>query len=164
MAVAGVIVYTAFYVLSTGNHLWEFQQLPEQLRTLMDTGLALVNPAQKDIGRFLMWQVAISKLCQHWSLMIFGFGPGAFWGRQYPIHGEYISVWFQWGLVGLAIVAGYIIHTWRFLIKRKDMLLTTSFLIICLDCIGNFPMQIASTGFLALIIMGLIERERLKDE
>ena len=40
------------------------------------------------------------------------------------------------------------------------LVLLTSFLIICLDMIGNFPAEIASTAFMIIIVCGLIERER----
>lgn len=153
--------YTVFYVLSTGNHAWEFTALPEQLKELIFTGKITLDPFKGDIGRFGMWMLAFSKLIKHWFFFIFGYGPGAFWGREYSIHGEYISVWFQFGLIGLGLMIGYIYTTWKFLAKEKSIILLSSFLIICLDMIGNFPMEIASTAFMIVIICGLIERKRL---
>ena len=154
------VAFTACYVLITGNHLNEFTALPGQLHEFLTTGKFTVDPFKSDVGRFAMWMMALSQLITGWFFMIFGFGPGAFWGREYSMHGQYISVWFQFGLVGLGLMAGYIYTTIRFLAKRKSLILLTSFVIICLDMIGNFPVEIASTAFLIIVICGLIERER----
>jgi O-antigen ligase len=164
IAMKAAVAFAACYVLTTGYHLNEFQALPGQLKEFLTTGNVTTDPFQGDIGRFAMWMTATSKILQSWNLAIFGYGPGSYWGRSYPIHGEYFSVLFQYGFVGLFIVLGYMVHTWKFLLKRKELILfATSFLIINLDCVGNFPMQIASTGFMILIVLGLIERERLKN-
>jgi len=161
-AVKVAAIFAACYVLITGNHLQEFTDLPGQLNELITTGKFTVDPFLSDVGRFAMWMMAFSQLITSWALMVFGFGPGAFWGREYSMHGEYMSVWFQFGLIGLGLMAGYIYTTFRFLDKQKSLLLLTSFVIICLDMIGNFPVEIATTAFLIIIICGLIERERLK--
>jgi hypothetical protein len=155
-------IYAAIYILSTGYHLNEFQALPEQLRQIWATGKFNLDPFQGDVGRFAMWMTAISQLLTSWKTMVFGFGPAAAWGREYPIHGQYISVWFQYGLIGLAIVMGYIYTTFRFLDKGKHLILLTAVVIICLDMVANFPAEIATTSFMILIICGLIERERIK--
>jgi len=157
------VIFTACYVLYTGNHLNEFTDLPGQLKEFLTTGTITVDPFQKDVGRFAMWMMALSQLFKSWAFTVFGFGPGAFWGREYPIHGQYISVWFHFGLVGLGLMAGYILTTYRFLAARKELILLTSLVILCLDMVGNFPLEIAITAFLAIIIAGLIERKRLKD-
>ena len=47
--------------------------------------------------------------------------------------------------------------------KEKNLILRASFLIICLDMIGNFPLEIASTAFMIVIIAGLIERRIVGD-
>ena len=154
--------YTAFYVLSTGYHLNEFQALPSQIQEMMSSGKVTQDWFQGDVGRFMMWFMAISKLLQHWGYVLFGYGPGAFWGRQYPIHGEYVSILFNYGMVGLVILMGYIVSTWRFLAKKGDTILIGMFAAICLDMVGNFPLQIATTAAMICVICGLIERERLK--
>lgn len=163
LAVTVAVIFAACYVLTTGNHLHEFQSLPGQLGEFWATGKFTVDPFRGDIGRFAMWMMALSQLMTGWFFMIFGFGPGAFWGREYSMHGEYISVWFQFGLVGLGLMIGYIVTTWRHLMKEKNLILRASFLIICLDMIGNFPLEIASTAFMIVIIAGLIERRIVGD-
>jgi hypothetical protein len=156
------MAFAAVYVLTTGNHLNEFTALPAQLSEFLSTGKITTDPFQSDLGRFAMWMTAISQLLQYWGFMVFGMGPAAFWGRQYPIHGQYVSVWFQFGLVGLGLMLGYFFTAGRFLWKAKSKVLLTALLILCLDMIGNFPLEIASTSFMAIIICGLIERERQK--
>ena len=111
-----------------------------------------------------MWLTALGKLITSWPAMIFGFGPGAHWGKAYNLHNDYMSMWFSFGLVGLTMMIGYIYTTIRQLAKSKNMILLTSFIIICLDMTGNFPIHIATTAFLIIIICGLIERERLNGE
>ncbi|HSW65033.1 MAG TPA: hypothetical protein VLH56_17240 [Dissulfurispiraceae bacterium] len=154
--------YAAAYILTTGYHLNEFQALPGQLREMWETGKITLSPIQGDIGRFAMWMTAISQLLSSWPAMIFGFGPAAAWGREYPIHGQYVSVWFQYGLIGLTLMLGYICSTIWFLNKGKHVILLTAVIIICLDMVANFPAEIATTSFMMLVICGLIERERLR--
>jgi hypothetical protein len=163
LAIKIAVAFAAAYVLITGNHLNEFQALPGQLKELIATGKVTFDPFQGDVGRFGMWMMAFSQLIKSWVFMVFGFGPAAFWGREYAIHGEYMSVWFQYGLIGLFLMLGYIITTGRYLWKKKSLVLLTSFLIICLDMVGNFPAEIASTAFMMIIVCGLIERERTEE-
>jgi len=160
LAVKVAVAFAAGYILITGNHLSEFTELPGLISEFISTGKFTVDPFRSDVGRFAMWMMAISQLIESWRYMILGFGPGAFWGREYSMHGQYISVWFQFGLIGLGLMLGYFYTSARFLWKKKSLVLLTSFLIICLDMIGNFPAEIASTAFLIIVICGLIERER----
>jgi hypothetical protein len=109
-----------------------------------------------------MFLAAIGQLLQSWVYVVFGMGPAAYWGRPYPIHGEFVSVWFQYGLIGLGLMVGYMVTAGRFLAKRGNIVMLTALLILGLDMIGNFTLEIATTSFMALIICGLIERERVK--
>lgn len=162
-AVKVCVIYTAAYVLTTGHHLNEFQDLPAQIQTLLDTGRLPLDHFTGDVGRFAMWMTALGKLMASPLFFVLGFGPAAHWGRNYPIHGQYISVWYQFGLVGLMLIVGYVITTYRMLARKKELRLLTALVIICLDCVANFPGQIASTAFLIVIILGLIERKRLNE-
>lgn len=95
------------------------------------------------------------------SFMVFGYGPASAWGQKYPIHGEYVSVWFQYGTIGLFLVLGYIAQTARFLIKSRNLVYLAAFLIICLDMVANFSAEVATTACMMVVICGLIERKRL---
>jgi hypothetical protein len=150
-----------YFTYGQGTHAWEFHALPGQLRELWTTGEIFIDPRKSDMGRFGMILAGFSKLIKSWSLMILGYGPAASWGRPYPIHCEYMSTWFQYGLIGLGLMFGYIVTTFRFLSRGGHLILMGAFLIICIDMIGNFSLEVASTGFMIIIIAGLIERKRL---
>lgn len=160
LAVLISAVYIGSYVLFTGSHLSEFTDLPGQLRTFFSTGKIPIDPFKGDLGRFAMWMMAIGQLLASWPAAIFGFGPNAFWGREYPLHSEYISMWFQFGLIGLLLMIGYLLTALRFLFRSGNRILLSSFIIICLDMGANFPMEISTTAFVAIIIGALIERKR----
>src|SRR5208283_1462407 len=95
-----------------------------------------------------------------WEKIIFGRGIGAFWGKIYPLHNEYIQVVFELGLIGLTLMLGYIITTLRYLWKSKNIILLASFAAACIDMGANYSMHIATTAFLICIIAGLIERKK----
>ena len=162
LSVVVAVGFAAGYILITGNHLNEFADFAIQWEQLQKTGDVLTDTSPGDIGRFAMWMLAGWQLAHNWFAFIFGFGPGAFWGRHYPLHGQYVSIWFQFGLVGMVLALGYIFTTLKWLWKSGDSVLLAAFAIICLDMAGNFPMEVASTAFLAIIIAGLIERDRLE--
>jgi len=149
-------IYAIIYIL-TSYHYADFMAAPSQFS-------GLVNGNLKDIptneGRLWKWMTAVSLIFQSPETFIFGSGPGAFWGRKYPLHNEFIQCWFELGLVGLALMIGYVCSTIKFLFKSKDMVLLSAFIIICIDAGGNYPMHLATTAFLICIIAGLIERKR----
>lgn len=159
--VVAALVYGISYVLITGNHLGDFTVFPQQLKELAETGGIQTEAGIQDLGRFGMWLMALGKLTQTWFGAVIGFGPNAYWGRSYPLHNEYMTIWFEFGLIGLGLVFAYIYTSIKFLLKTKNNVLLTSLIILCLDMVANFPMEIASTAFMAIIIIGLIERERL---
>jgi O-antigen ligase len=110
-----------------------------------------------------MWMLAGSKLLADPLALVFGFGPGAFWGRNYPLHSEYVSTLHQFGLIGITLMFGYIITTFRALVRRKDTVMLAAFVIIGLDMVGDFPVEVVTTAFLIIIVCALIERDRLAE-
>jgi hypothetical protein len=154
------VAYTGYYVLSTGYHVRDFVNLPLQLKELIQGKTINYFEPDGDLGRFGMWIMAFTQLKESWIKMIFGLGPGAPWGRAYPLHSEYMSVWFQFGLVGLALMIGYIWTTVRFLFKSKNMIFLAAAIIICLEMVMNHTMEVPVSGFLVIIIAALIEREK----
>ncbi len=160
LVVAVCMVY--YYVGIQGIHLNEFEALPGQISEFIRTGAITARmTAPEDLGRFGMWFVALGKLLSSWKAFMFGYGPGAFWGMPYPLHNEYMTTFFEFGLIGLSLLFAYIYHTAKFLILTKNRILGTCFVIACIDIGANFALHIAPTGFLIVIICGLIERERL---
>jgi hypothetical protein len=161
IAAVVAIVFTVYYILTTGYHINEFKALPQQLAALFGEGRVLIDQKQYDVGRFGMWMMALRKVFVSWGSLIFGVGPAANFGRKYPLHNEYVAMWFEFGLIGLALMIGYIVTTVKMLSKSGNRLLLTSFTIAFLDMMGNSSLHIAPTAFLIIIVCGLIERERL---
>ena len=86
---------------------------------------------------------------------LFGFGPGASWGHRFAIHNEWLTILFLYGLTGLICIGGFI-RT----IDRSDKMLFTSFIIICLNMIPNYPLHLAPSVFLIIVVLGLMERRK----
>lgn len=162
LSVVVAVGFAGGYILITGNHVNDFTLFGKQLEELRLTGNIITESAPGDIGRFGMWMTAAWHLIHYPFAFIFGFGPGAGWGKPYPLHSEYVSMWFQFGIVGFGMMIAYIVKTGKFLWKSGDATLLSALVIICLDMVGNFPMEVASTAFLIIIIAGLIERDRLR--
>jgi O-antigen ligase len=152
-------IYAIIYIL-TSYHLADFMAAPDQLNGLVNTGTVAASSPNE--GRLWKWMTAASLIFQSPETIIFGNGPGAFWGRKYPLHNEFIQCWFELGLVGFALMIGYVCSTIKFLFKSKDMVLLSAFIIICIDAGGNYPMHLATTAFLVCIIAGLIERKQIQ--
>lgn len=87
---------------------------------------------------------------------IFGRGNASFYGRPYPMHNEWLQCFHNYGLVGLAMITGYVAT-----IYKGNRVLFTAFIIAVINCFGSYPLHLAPSAFLILIIMGLIERERI---
>jgi len=153
------LIYVTIYAL-TSYHAANIVAAPAQFHGLISNGYA--DPMGDNEGRFWKWMTAASIIFTSPETVIFGSGPGAFWGRKYPLHNEYIQCWFELGLVGLILMLGYVVSTIKFLIKSKDMVLLSAFVIICIDAGANYPMHIATTAFLVCIIAGLIERKQIQ--
>ena len=161
LSIVSAVGFAAGYILITGNHVNDFVLLGRQFEELRLTGGIITDSSPGDVGRFGMWVTAAWYLVHDWFALVFGFGPGAGWGKPYPLHSEYVSMWFQFGIVGIGILISYIVRTAKFLWESGDSVLLSAFAIICLDMVGNFPVEVASTAFLIIIVCGLIERDRI---
>lgn len=140
-------------------------QLNRSGLTDMDKANYLIN--QYSSTRFGIWAQAIKEIFDSWWTCIFGHGPGARWGRPYPMHNEYLQVWHQYGLIGLGLLVGFIIdlsrryvHFKSMMMKDGNRMLFASFVIICVNMIGNYPLHLAPSAFLIIIVVGLMQRER----
>ena len=102
------------------------------------------------------WIDAIVKLSGSWEAIIFGTGPSIYWQTGNMLHSEPVYLLWNFGLIGCVIAALYIIracrNTWW------DRALFASFLAILVDGLGNHPFHIAPTAYLAVVIMGLNDR------
>jgi len=108
-----------------------------------------------DHDRFHWWRSAIVLGSSTWGSMIFGMGPASTWGKSFPIHNEWITSYFNFGLIGFGIALGYFLTAWR-----KNRHLYSAFIIAAVTLNGTYPLHLAPTIMLCMIIMGLMEREK----
>lgn len=106
--------------------------------------------------RLQWWAAAIKQTCSNTLGFTFGMGPGAPWGGAFPMHNEWVTLFHHFGWIGVCIVAGYILS-----VKRTDKRVFTAFIILCIDAIGYYPFHLPTVGMLALLVIGMLERERL---
>jgi len=109
--------------------------------------------------RVELWKTAIGNYQLVWQNLIFGHGPGVNSGRNYSLHNEYLQVFFEYGLVGAFLVVGFVMTAYR-----GSKILFASFVTIAVNCIGNFPLHVATTGFLIMIVLALMEREEAGED
>jgi len=110
-----------------------------------------LNPRWKD------WIYAATQVRHDLFSIMAGFGPGAGWGKNYPMHNEWLQCLHQFGTVGLGLLAGYVAT-----IRRNNRILFTAFLIAVINMFGNYSLHLAPSAFLIIIVAGLVERERTK--
>jgi hypothetical protein len=102
-----------------------------------------------------MWIDGIQKITHSWESILFGFGPGIQWKAGDQLHNEYLMTVWNYGLIGLTFLIGFIVT-----IHRQNRWLFTAFIILCVDMIGNHALHTTPTALLAVVIIALIERER----
>jgi hypothetical protein len=154
------VLYAGTYIL-TSVHMGDMAAAGTQLSELVNNGSVSMDTAQQ--GRLWKWMVAAGNITDSWTSFIFGYSLGATWGKKYPLHNEYLQCWYELGLIGFSIMAGYVITTLKHLIKSKDRVLMAMFAAICVDMMANYPFHISTTAFMAIIICAVIEKERLKN-
>jgi len=117
-----------------------------------DTGI-LINE------RFGYWRDAID-IMGLWPLSyLVGMGPGVGFRHDWPLHNEWLTIYYRYGLVGLSFVVGYVVTAYR-----ENRILFAAFVAACVNAIGNYPLHLAPSVFLLMIVMGLMERERENDQ
>lgn len=123
--------------------------------------LICVKGISMDSERLSWWVKAVREICQSWKTIIFGRGPGASWLSPDPriyeaIHNEYVSTFYQYGLLGLVFLIGFLKT-----LLTGNRILVTALVIASVNCLGNFPLHLAPSTFLIVLIVGMIERERI---
>lgn len=105
-------------------------------------------------ARVEYWKNAWESTSHSWQTLLFGWGPGVTWQSGNTLHSEYVSTLFNFGLVGIIIMVGYICS-----VQKLNRLLLTAFVIACIDMVGNHALHTTPTAVLILVIMALMERE-----
>jgi hypothetical protein len=104
--------------------------------------------------RFEFWKEAMGNIgAWQWP---FGHGLGISWGKDFNLHNDWLQLVYELGVTGLALVSGYIATVYR-----SHRLLFAALVAACVNAGGNYPMHLPSSGILVVIIIGLIEKERL---
>lgn len=116
------------------------------------------NPASL-AERMSQWIDAIAKISGSWTTILFGAGPAIHWNWS-QLHSEYVSIYWYFGLVGVALVTCYIIRSFRN-IRFIDKTVFAMFIAVLVDSIGNHVMHIALTAYLAIIVFALKDCEDL---
>jgi len=148
MAIMAVVIGMAYFV---GG--WR-----PALISIASVGLyaTLINPHDGlHNERVGMWLDGLTKITHSWKSTLFGCGPGIQWKIGDQLHNEYLMVVWNYGLIGLSFMVGFILT-----ISRQNRYLFTAFIIICIDIIGNHALHTTPTALLAVVIIALIERER----
>ena len=101
----------------------------------------------------LWWEVLQQfKAVKHW---VFGFGPGSPWGHKFPMHNDWLAFLHSYGIIGLVFLGGFVKS-----LDRSNRIVFTAFCVFCINMCGNYPLKLAPSVFLIIIILGLLERHR----
>lgn len=109
--------------------------------------------------RLDMWLDGIKKITHSWQSTVFGLGPGIQWKIGDQLHNEYLMMVWNYGLIGLSFMAGFILT-----ISRQNRYLFTAFIILCVNMIGNHALHTTPTALLTIAIIALMEKERHEKE
>lgn len=156
-AIVGVFFYFRklkyFWIpvlLALGFSVWENLPWSLNIENLDRLGQVFLS------GRHLEWWAVWFQITAAFSRFIFGYGPGAIPWTQSFVHCEYLGMFLQYGLIGVLLLIGYIIT-----IPKDNIRLYTSFITLIIVSIGFYPMHHASTAILIILILGLLENEKL---
>jgi hypothetical protein len=108
--------------------------------------------------RIPFWIDAFWKVCHSPASFLFGFGQGTTWQIGNQLHNQYMATLFNFGFVGLSCMIAYIVTA-----SRKNRILFTAFLILCVNMIANHPLHVVTTAILAITVTALNEREKRRE-
>lgn len=104
--------------------------------------------------RIGFWLDAVNTISGHWYTAAFGVGPGVPWRPDNMLHSEYAYMIYNFGGLGLALMAG-----WMVSVPRNEQVLYASFIAAAVDMIGNHVLHTAPTAILVIVIVALIYRK-----
>ena len=155
-AVVGLLIGTVVFFKDRIKWRWIILGLIPFIVYLFVIKASLTWNFTWDHDRFHWWKSALVFWYMNWESMIFGFGPSVSWGQKFPIHNEWITALFNFGIIGLGIAVGYFVTAYR-----KNRHLYAAFITAAVTLNGTYPLHLAPTGMLCMITIGLMERERL---
>jgi len=125
-------------------------------------GLSSLFPIFLDEGVFIecprwgWWSTALQDMVSVPSSLFVGFGPAADTGLKFPLHNEWLEMLYHFGIVGLVLVAGYI----RSIVNTGDRMLLGALIAVLVNCLGNYPLHLAPSLLLILVIFALMEKDK----
>jgi hypothetical protein len=162
------VTTTAAIAAIAGAAYYFYPQVRGQLRSIALAGAAVAGCCiyyafiyHPIIGnnRPDMWLNGIQKVAGSWQSIMIGYGPAATWKPGDELHSEYVMALFNFGAVGLGLVAAYIVSVFRAM-EKIDRRLMAAFVAICIDAIGNHLMHTIPTALIVIAILAMIERGR----
>lgn len=105
--------------------------------------------------RFGYWRSALENMAIWPISYLTGMGPGVGFRHEWPLHNEWMTIFYRYGAVGLACAVGYV-----FTAYRDNRILFAALVAASVNAIGNYPLHLAPSVFLLMIVMGLMEREK----
>ncbi len=109
------------------------------------------------LDRYSFWMDAIQKACHSPSSFLFGYGQGTTWQVGNQLHNEYVATFFHYGITGLSCMVAYMVSLFR-----GNKTLVTALLILAVNMGWNHPLHTVPTAMLAIIVIALIEREKME--
>jgi len=107
--------------------------------------------------RWMIWYNALEKIVSSPTRIVFGHGLGAATGYSAPLHNEWLQLVFHFGIIGLALAGWFFVQ-----IESGDRMLKASSVIIAVNCLANYPIHLAPSAIVIVIIFGLLERDKLE--
>ncbi len=109
--------------------------------------------------RLGLWAAGLKSSFSSWHTAVVGWGPGISWAPDNHLHNQYLQTLFNYGLVGLGLVLGYIVSC-----LRSSRMLTACVIIVAVNMAGNSPLNVVPCALLVLTVMALIERNRRTEQ
>ena len=106
--------------------------------------------------RWYFWMIGTEFIIRNWTAFLFGNGLGAKTGLDFPLHNDWMQLWFHVGAVGVFLAAWWMVA----MLRTRDRILKAAVLIAGINAIGNYPFHLAPSAVLIFSIFGLIERDR----
>jgi hypothetical protein len=102
------------------------------------------------------WRKAIELQGQSIGGVLFGNGPGSYLSREWTnLHNDWLRIIFEYGACGLLLIVGYVRS-----LTRENRILYSALAggMVCM--LGLYPLSLAPSAFLLIMILALLEREK----
>lgn len=99
------------------------------------------------------WLLVYERISSGLFSVLFGFGGGVD-VPMFPIHNEFINLWFMFGAIGVAVVCGFLAT-----MPQKDKMLSASFFALLTDSLGFYSMRVPPVALLVLIMLGVMKKD-----